>query len=62
MSGIFPDESVAYLVIILLGAFDFWTVKNISGRFLVGLRWWNEVQEDGSEKWIFESAHEGISR
>ncbi len=28
---------------VLLLAFDFWTVKNVSGRLLVGLRWWNEV-------------------
>ena len=58
LSGIFPNESLAYLVIILLGSFDFWTVKNISGRMLVGLRWWNEVLENGDEKWIFESSHE----
>lgn len=25
---------------------------------LVGLRWWNEVNEDGTEEWIFESDHE----
>jgi hypothetical protein len=23
---------------------------------LVGLRWWNEIQPDGSNKWVFESA------
>jgi hypothetical protein len=27
-------------------------------RILVGLRWWNEVKEDGNEVWIFESDHE----
>lgn len=31
--------------------------KNISGRFLVGLRWWNEVTADGSN-WRFESLGE----
>lgn len=36
-------------------AFDFWVVKNVSGRLLVGLRWWHEVQPDGSDRWIFES-------
>jgi hypothetical protein len=25
---------------------------------LVGLRWWNEVKEDGKEVWIFESDYE----
>lgn len=27
---------------------------------LVGLRWWNEVKEDGTEVWIFESKNESI--
>ena len=43
------------VVCILLLAFDFWTVKNITGRLLVGLRWWNYVGEDGTSKWKFES-------
>jgi len=37
-------------------ALDFWTTKNVSGRLLVGLRWWNEIKEDGTSVWIFESA------
>jgi hypothetical protein len=40
---------------ILLLAFDFWTVKNVTGRLLVGLRWWNNVRDDGSNEWVFES-------
>ena len=40
---------------ILLMAADFWVVKNITGRLLVGLRWWNRVDGD-STRWIFESA------
>ena len=47
--------SPVFVVCVLLFAFDFWTVKNITGRLLVGLRWWNEVREDGSNVWIFES-------
>jgi hypothetical protein len=39
----------------LLLAADFWVVKNITGRLLVGLRWWNQVEGDNT-KWIFESA------
>ncbi|VDK72811.1 unnamed protein product [Cylicostephanus goldi] len=35
---------------------DFWTVKNITGRLLVGLRWWNFVDENGNNHWKFESA------
>jgi len=34
---------------------DFWTCKNITGRLLVRLRWWNYVKEDGSSHWVFES-------
>jgi len=44
-----------FVVCVLLLAFDFWTVKNVTGRLLVGLRWWNEVKEDGTNVWIFES-------
>ena len=32
----------------------FMCVDNL-GRLLVGLRWWSEVQDDGSNKWVFES-------
>jgi hypothetical protein len=32
-----------FVFIVLLLSFDFWTVKNVSGRILVGLRWWNQV-------------------
>ncbi|ORZ33020.1 hypothetical protein BCR44DRAFT_1438952 [Catenaria anguillulae PL171] len=46
---------MVFVVCVLLLAFDFWTVKNVSGRLLVGLRWWNEVNEDGTTKWVFES-------
>lgn len=45
------------VLIILLHAADFWTVKNITGRLLVGLRWWNKVEEDETT-WIFESAED----
>eukprot|EP00047_Mylnosiga_fluctuans_P004438 m.234538 g.234538 ORF g.234538 m.234538 type:complete len:189 (+) comp12673_c0_seq1:44-610(+) len=44
-----------FIVIIMLVSFDFWTVKNVSGRLLVGLRWWNKVNDDGTSEWMFES-------
>jgi hypothetical protein len=44
-----------FVICIILLAFDFWTVKNVSGRLLVGLRWWSYVREDGSNEWFFES-------
>jgi len=46
---------VIFVVCIIALAFDFWTVKNISGRLLVGLRWWSSIKDDGSNEWIFES-------
>lgn len=46
---------VCMVTIILLLSCDFWTVKNVSGRLLVGLRWWNQVDENGMNHWIFES-------
>lgn len=33
--------------------------KNVSGRLLVGLRWWNQVDEDGKSRWVFESRKVG---
>ena len=52
------QKGLIYLSVILIGAVDFWITKNVSGRFLVGLRWWNEVKEGGKEVWIFESKNE----
>lgn len=45
-----------FVIIVLLLAFDFWTVKNVAGRLLVGLRWFSETGNDGSSIWVFESA------
>lgn len=44
-----------FLLCVIVSALDFWTVKNVTGRLLVGLRWWNDIQDDGSSKWVFES-------
>ncbi|KAE8904429.1 hypothetical protein PF005_g2766 [Phytophthora fragariae] len=49
-----------FVVCVLLLAFDFWTVKNVTGRLLVGLRWWNKINEDGTSEWVFES-HEDMT-
>uniref|UniRef100_A0A672NRZ4 Golgi apparatus membrane protein TVP23 homolog n=1 Tax=Sinocyclocheilus grahami TaxID=75366 RepID=A0A672NRZ4_SINGR len=29
--------------------------KNVTGRLLVGLSWWNRVDEEGHSHWMFES-------
>nr|CDJ93669.1 Protein of unknown function DUF846 domain containing protein [Haemonchus contortus] len=47
---------VQFLIILTLLSMDFWTVKNITGRLLVGLRWWNFVDDNGKNHWKFESA------
>eukprot|EP01088_Endostelium_zonatum_P003518 TRINITY_DN14729_c0_g1_i2.p1 TRINITY_DN14729_c0_g1~~TRINITY_DN14729_c0_g1_i2.p1 ORF type:complete len:193 (+),score=26.69 TRINITY_DN14729_c0_g1_i2:20-598(+) len=49
---------VQFIVLILLESADFWITKNISGRMLVGLRWWHYVNPDGSNVWVFESSKE----
>lgn len=49
-----------FIITILLLATDFYYLKNIAGRRLVGLRWWNEVDTaTGDSRWVFESAEEG---
>lgn len=56
LCGWFSDSFITnFVVIVILLSMDFWTVKNISGRLLVGLRWWNYVDEEGNSKWMFES-------
>ncbi|ELU05815.1 hypothetical protein CAPTEDRAFT_186713 [Capitella teleta] len=56
LCGWFSDSFIAnFVFIVLFLSMDFWTVKNISGRLLVGLRWWNHVDEDGKSQWVFES-------
>lgn len=50
-----------FITLILLVSADFWNLKNISGRLLVGLRWWNDTSlKEGSalfeNVWVFESA------
>ncbi|KAA8493372.1 Golgi apparatus membrane protein tvp23 [Porphyridium purpureum] len=49
------DFVIQFVVTVTLLAFDFWTVKNVTGRLMVGLRWWSDVNEDGSTTWRFET-------
>jgi len=44
-----------FIGVVLFLAADFWTVKNISGRLMVRLRWWNRITDDGKSEWVFES-------
>ncbi|KAH7944078.1 hypothetical protein HPB52_015269 [Rhipicephalus sanguineus] len=53
---LFTDSFVSsFVCILLLLCMDFWTVKNVTGRLLVGLRWWNYVDDAGKSHWVFES-------
>lgn len=54
--GVFNSHTISiFLATILFGAFDFWVVKNVTGRLLVGLRYSSEFDDNGNEKWVFES-------
>jgi hypothetical protein len=54
--GLITDTFViTFVLVVVFVSIDFWIVKNVSGRLLVGMRWWNEIKEDGSSEWIFES-------
>ena len=46
---------IGFSIVLLLVAIDFWLTKNVNGRLMVGLRWWNKIQDDGSSLWIFEA-------
>ncbi len=63
------DPSIVFITVVLSSSIDFWFVKNVSGRYnkrelnriSVGLRWWNEIREDGEDVWIYESANESTT-
>jgi len=40
------DYASTFVFVVLALSLDFWLVKNLSGRLLAGLRWWNIVRED----------------
>ncbi|OBZ79133.1 Golgi apparatus membrane protein TVP23 [Grifola frondosa] len=43
------------VIVVVLLAMDFWNCRNVAGRTLVGLRFWNQVDDDGESYWVFES-------
>ncbi|XP_067936248.1 uncharacterized Golgi apparatus membrane protein-like protein CG5021 [Watersipora subatra] len=54
--NIFSSSFVlTFIILIILLAADFWTTKNVSGRLLVGLRWWNYIDDEGKSHWKYES-------
>ena len=58
LSGWFFNSAVVFIFVCVLAVFDFWVVKNVSGRYLVGLRWWSVLDDQGNEQWKFESSDE----
>ena len=56
------NEAIIMFIVVLIGACDFWITKNISGRFLAGLRWYNLLKsETNTEIWVFEGKKENDS-
>ncbi|KAG8679665.1 Golgi apparatus membrane protein tvp23 [Ceratobasidium sp. 394] len=56
LCGFFTDNYVlSTVIVVVLLAMDFWNCRNVAGRRLVGLRFWNQVDEDGESYWVFES-------
>ena len=57
--NIIAGEAFVMIVVIVLVSGDFWYTKNIAGRTLVGLRWWNTYKpETQQDIWTFESKNE----
>ncbi|KAI6133210.1 DUF846-domain-containing protein [Pisolithus croceorrhizus] len=66
LCGLFTNNYVlSTVVVVVLLAMDFWNCRNVAGRRLVGLRFWNQSQmkpkidEDGESYWVFESRDVG---
>ena len=55
MNLFLSNEVMVFVFIIIFAAMDFWTVKNVTGRLLVNLRWWSDIDDLGQEQWVFES-------
>lgn len=55
--GIVISNTLTHFLMVFLSiVFDFWVTKNITGRHLIGMRWWNDYNdEDTEEEWTFES-------
>ncbi|EEB17532.1 conserved hypothetical protein [Pediculus humanus corporis] len=56
LCGWFSNSFItSFVIVVLLLSMDFWTVKNVTGRLMVGLRWWNYVDDDGKSHWVYET-------
>lgn len=54
--GLFVSSTVQiFISTLIIACMDFWFVKNIAGRYMLGMRWWNGDDELGREGWVFDS-------
>lgn len=61
------SEVNVFVTVLLASCFDFWIVKNVTGRYLIGLRWWSasdisseedlerQNEDEDQAGWYFES-------
>jgi len=55
MNLVIDNFVISFVTVTLIITINFWTTKNITGRLMVGLRWWNDISEDGKSTWRFET-------
>ena len=48
------DSIVVFVSIFFCILIDFWVTKNITGRYLVGLRWWTDMDENDNTENCYE--------
>ena len=55
LNAFLNEEILTFIIVVVFAAFDFWTVKNITGRLLVNLRWNSYIDQFGNEIYVYES-------
>mmetsp|Transcript_42239 Transcript_42239/g.55653 ORF Transcript_42239/g.55653 Transcript_42239/m.55653 type:complete len:119 (-) Transcript_42239:432-788(-) len=55
LNAIIHEEILTFIVVVILAAMDFWTVKNVTGRLLVNLRWDSHIDQFGNEIMVYET-------
>jgi len=54
--GLFVNSTIKiFITTLIISCVDFWFVKNIAGRYMLGMRWWNGDDEQGRDGWVFDS-------
>ena len=55
LNAMLNEEILTFIIVVVLAAFDFWTVKNVTGRLLVNLKWDSYIDQFGNEVMVYES-------